>query len=529
MPDKTYDLAIRGGALYDGTGNPPYRGDVLIGGDMLTVSTSPGHDLNVRQTIDASDLAVAPGFIDMHAHSALMILANPRHEPKVRQGITTELIGVDGNSYAPFRSQTDFRDFVRLNSGLDGDPAVDVNWSSVDDYLACYDQRVGVNIAYIVGNSPLRISSVGWGDGAATSAHLADMRQLLAEALEQGSFGLSTGLDYPPGEYANTDELVALAEVAASHGGVYHTHVRNRLGDRFLDPLREAIDIGRRSGVPVHITHLYRRVWHTRPATAIIQLLEDARSEQIDVTFDSYPYKYGSSRLVMMLPPWTHVGGPNEIIKVLESADGRRRVRADMKPRGSSWQEIWLTNFRNDDNQQFEGLSVSEISKLRDEKDEIETVCNLLLEEEMRISFVNEASEGFTRSKFLTHPLGMIGSDGLLIGDYPSPRTYGTFPELVGEFSRDEGFLSLPDAIRRMTSFAAQRLGLQDRGLLRTGMKADVVVFDPGTIGSPATRTSPKLFPTGIEYVIVNGVPVVSSGEHTGALPGRALKSGDSI
>lgn len=529
MPATTYDLAIRGGSLYDGTGNPPYQGDVLIERDTLTVRPSRQQDFHASRTIDASGLAVAPGFIDMHAHSALMVLANPRHEPKVRQGITTELIGVDGNSYAPFRSESDFRDFVRLNAGLDGDPAVHVDWSSVESYLACYDHRVSVNIAYIVGNSPLRISSVGWSDGAATASDLADMRRLMDESLEQGSFGLSTGLDYPPGEYADTDELVALAEIVATHGGIYHTHVRNRLGDRFLDPLREAIDIGRRSGVAVHITHLYRRVWHTRPASAIIQLLEDARSEGIDVTFDSYPYKYGSSRLVMMLPPWTHVGGPKEIVKVLENAAGRRRIREDMKPRGSSWQEIWLTNFQAQDNLRFEGLSVSEISKLRDEEDEIETVCNLLLEEEMRISFVNEASEGFTRSRFLTHPLGMIGSDGLLIGEHPSPRTYGTFPELLGEFSRDEGFLPLTDAIRRMTSFAAQRLGLQDRGLLRTGMKADVVVFDPGTVGSPATRTRPKLFPTGVEHVIVNGVPVIMSGEHTGALPGRALKSGDPI
>ena len=524
MPEETYDLVISDVEIYDGTGNERYPGAVAVKDG--TISVKRGREpIPSRRTIEGNGRCLAPGFIDLHAHSALMLLANPQHEPKLLQGVTTELIGVDGNSYAPFREAQHFEDFKLLNAGLDGDPDVEVAYSSVSDYLASYDGRVAVNIAYIVGNSPLRINSVGWGTDEAGPRQRADMRAQLKDALEEGAFGLSTGLDYPPGEFASTDELVALSEVVADVGGIYHTHVRNRLGDRFLDPLREAIEIGRRSGSAVHITHLYRRVWHTRPAAALLELLEEAKAEGIDVTFDTYPYKYGSSRLVMVIPTWAHEHGPHELVRLLGRRDTRERLREEMGPRGSSWQEMWLTNFRVPHNRVFEGRSVAEISVLRGDADPIDTVCDLLVEEDLRLSFVNEGAEGFTRSKFLTHPLGMIGSDGLLLGENPSPRTYGTFPEVLGEFSRDEGFLRLSDAIRRMTSYAAMRLGLRDRGLIRDGLAADLVLFDPGSVASPATRADPRRFPSGIDMVVVNGQVAVEDGEPTGVLAGRALRS----
>ena len=519
------DLLIAGGLVVDGSGDDGFPGAVGVEGDQVRVFRGDVSRLVAARTIDAGGRVVCPGFIDMHAHSGLVLLAEPAHEPKVRQGVTTEVIGVDGNSYAPFRSAGDLADFVRLNAGLDGDPELGQRWSTVDDYLRVFDRRVAVNVAYVIGNSPLRINGVGWEDRPATPAQLQDMRAMLREGMEEGAFGVSTGLDYPPGSYADTDELVALAAQAARLGGIYHTHVRYGLGDRFLDPFREAIEIGRRSEVPVHITHLYQRVPVAGSAGDMLALVEAARQEGLDVTFDSYPYTLSSTRLLIVLPQWAQEGGPRRLAEVLGSAEGRRRLRAEVRPRGPSWQEMWLTNFRRERNHRFEGRSVAEVAAMLDVP-EVDAVCDLLLDEDLRVCYVTAGGNGTTLPRFVAHPQSMVGSDAVLLGEHPSPRTYGTFPVILSEFVRMEGFLSLPEAVRKMTSFPAWRLGLADRGLLRDGMRADVVVFDPATVTAPATRSAPRQFPTGIDTVIVNGRVVIDGGRHTGALAGRALRRG---
>ena len=266
------ELLIGNGLIIDGTGSPGYYGGVGVEGDVVRVLRGDLSSVEAARTIDATGHVVCPGFIDMHAHSGLVLLSEPRHEPKVRQGITTELIGVDGNSYAPFRSREAFRRFVELNSGLDGNPSLPGNWSTVESYLNMFDRRAAVNIAYIVGNSPVRIGAIGWEDTPATASDIANMKAMVREAMEEGAFGLSTGLDYPPGSFADTDELVELSNQVAALGGIYHTHVRYRMGDQFLDPFKEAIEIGRRSGVPVHITHFYQRVPSRGGARRLIQL-----------------------------------------------------------------------------------------------------------------------------------------------------------------------------------------------------------------------------------------------------------------
>ena len=241
---------IENGMIIDGTGNPGYYGSVGVEDGHLTVFRGTVRDVDATRTIDAAGLVICPGFIDMHAHSGLVLLADPLHEPKVRQGVTTELIGVDGNSYAPFRSQEDFRHFVELNSGLDGNPTLPGSWSTVEQYLSMFDRKSSVNIAYILGNSPVRIDAIGWESTPATDRDIQNMKSMIREAMQEGAVGLSTGLDYPPGGYASTDELVSLSEQVAELGGIYHTHVRYKSGDMFLDPFREAIEIGQRSGVP---------------------------------------------------------------------------------------------------------------------------------------------------------------------------------------------------------------------------------------------------------------------------------------
>ena len=519
------DLLIHGGLVVDGTGNPGFYGDIAVEGERVHVLRGDTRAIEAGRRIDATGHVVCPGFIDMHAHSGLVILAEPEHEAKVRQGVTTELIGVDGNSYAPFSSHDDFLRFVQINSGLDGNPPLPGRWSTVEQYLDMFSQRVAVNVVYIVGNSPLRIGALGWDDRPATRDEVANMRALLRTAMEEGAFGMSTGLDYPPGSYADTAELTELSREAARLGGIYHTHVRYSLGDRFLDPFREALDIGRGSDVPVHITHFYHRTTSPGGASRMLDLVEGARESGLNVTFDSYPYNLSSTRLTILLPQWTHSGGPETLTEVLRDPKNRAKLRADMGPRASSWGDMWLTNFHKPANHRFEGRSIQQTADMLD-RDPVDVVCDLLVDEALEVSYVSAGGNLATLPKFVSHPLSMVGSDALLIGDFPSPRTYGCFPIILSEFVREERFMALPDAIRKMTSFPAQRLGLPDRGLLRDGFKADVVVFDPKTVKTPATRTQPKQFPVGIDYVIVNGKVVVDGGRHTGVLAGRALRRG---
>ena len=517
------DLLIQDGLIIDGSGNPGYYGSVGVEDGELRVFRGAARDLEAARVIDASGLVVCPGFIDMHAHSGLVLLSEPEHHPKVRQGVTTELIGVDGNSYAPFRSHDDFLRFVEINSGLDGNPPLPGSWSTVEQYLNMFDRKSAVNVAYILGNSPVRIDAIGWESTPATDQDIANMKAMIREAMEEGALGLSTGLDYPPGGYASTDELVALSEQVAELGGIYHTHVRYKSGDMFMDPFKEAIEIGERSGVPVHITHFYQKMPTRGGAPQLLGLVEDAAESGQDVTFDSYPYSLGSTRILIVFPDWVHEGGPESLKAMLSDDDVRARLREEIVPRAQTWHDMWLTYFKRPENHRYEGRSIAEIAESR-KQHPVDALCDLLVEEDLQTCYVSEGLNAKTLPSFVAHPLSMVGSDAVLLGDFPSPRTYGCFPVILAEYVREERQLSLPDAIRKMTSFPAQRLGLQDRGLLRDGMNADITVFDPNSVRTPATRTEPKQFPIGIEYVIVNGTPVVDGGQHTGALPGRAVR-----
>jgi N-acyl-D-amino-acid deacylase len=527
---RTVDLLLEGGTIVDGSGRPGYPGRVGIDGDRL-VLPGPGDGVRARRTFDASGHVVAPGFIDLHSHGGLVMLAEPRHEPKVRQGVTTEVIGVDGNAYAPFPDPADLRDFVVLNAGLDGRPELAYDWATVAEYLARFDRRVAVNVAYVVGNSPLRIAALGWDDVEAGPGAIADQRARLREAMEDGAFGLSTGLDYPPGAYATTAELAAVAEEAARLGGIYHTHVRYPLGDGFLDPFREAIEIGRRSGAAVHLTHFDHRATYPGPPDRMLALVDDARAEGLDVTFDLYPSEWASTRLLIMLPTWVQAGGVGPLRQRLADRTVRGRIRDGLRARGRmfagdrSWDEVRIGALTRPEHLRWEGRTLGDVMRATG-RDAVDAICDLLLAEDLR---VNEVTPGPHRDgirPFLQHPASMIGSDGVLIGEKPSPRTYGSYPRILGELVREERWLGLEAAVHRMTGAPAARLGLRDRGRIADGLAADLVVFDPTTIRSPATYEDPRRFPEGIALVLVNGVPVVDGGMHTGATPGRALRRG---
>ncbi|MEO6578265.1 MAG: D-aminoacylase [Candidatus Limnocylindria bacterium] len=527
-----YDLLIEHGIVVDGTGEPGFPAAVGVRRGRLEVLLGPTDDVAAARRVDAAGHVVAPGFIDLHSHSGLMIFADPNHEPKVRQGITTEVIGVDGLSYAPIPDLADLEALAHINAGLDGRPDIAYDWSSVESYLDRLDGlRPSLNLAFMVGNSALRIGAIGWEEVEASAADVANMRAMLREAMEQGALGITSGLDYPPGAYATTEELAELTAEAARAGGFYHTHVRYDLGDRYLDPFREAIEIGRRADGPSHITHFYHRQTFPDGPGPMLALVDDARGAGLDVTFDTYPYEWASTRLLIMIPPWVQAGGPMRTKERLADAGVRDRIRRGMAERGvlfagrRAWDDVRIGAFTAPELVRWEGRTLGDVIAERGD-DPVDVLCDLLLAEDLRVNQVTPGPWTETLRDFIRHPIGMIGTDSTFVGAKPSPRTYGSFPRVLGQFVREEALLSLEEAIRSMTSAPAARLGLRDRGTIRDGAVADLVVFDPDRVRSNATYEEPRQFPDGIAYVIVDGNIVIDGDLHTGARPGRVLRRG---
>jgi N-acyl-D-amino-acid deacylase len=541
QPSRRYELLVLDATVVDGTGAPGFAAAVgatreqpgasarlVVLHEPAAIDDAIGRAARV---LHANGKVVAPGFIDLHSHSGLMILADPRHEPKVRQGVTTEVIGIDGLSYAPILEPDRLAALVEMNAGLDGDPGLELDWNSVGSYLDRFDRGMGVNVAMLVGNSALRLSTTGWDEVEPGAANLAAMRSVLREAMEEGAYGLSSGLDYPPGSYASTGELADLASVAARLGGFYHSHVRYTLGDRFLDPFREAIDIGRRGASPSHITHFYHRSTFPGTPEQMLELVDDARDDGLDVTFDAYPYEWASTRLLITIPPWVQAGGPGPTKERLADRTVRDRIRGEMRERGVLYagnggiSDIRLGYFARAENLAYEGRTLGDVGRERG-GDLVDVLCDLLLAEGLRLNQVTPGPNTDGIRRFYQHPVAMVGTDSTFVGAKPSPRTYGSYPRILGQFVRDEALLTLKGAVAKMTSMPAARLGLKDRGRIADGFVADLVVFDPETVRSNATYDEPRRFPDGIEQVIVNGVLVVEDGAHTGALPGRALRRG---
>ena len=518
------DILIHNGTILDGTGNPGYKGAVGIDGDTISLHRGDLSDIEAHRYIDAEGYVVSPGFVDLHSHAGLTILGAPHHDPKVRQGVTTELVGIDGISHAPFKTTEELERYIWLDSGLNGYPPMPPDWLTVSELLSKYESTVAVNVAYILGNSPVRIWSVGWEQRPANNAEIANMRSVVRECMEEGAYGISTGLDYPPGAYASTEELIELSDESARLGGFYHTHTRASLKEQgVLAPWEESIEIGRRSGIPIHLTHFRQGYQGDGSHLDYLGLVDNARIEGLDVTFDCYTYPYSGTTITIGLPHWAKDGGPERLMAALRDPDDRSRMKKEITI--DRLENNWLTNFTKEANKIYDGLLITEIANLRNQ-DPADALFDLLLDENLGISTVGLGTNPQTLPAFVSHPAGMVASDAILFGEYPNPRTYGCFPVVLAEFVRAEKQLRLPEAIRKMTSFPAQRLGLKDSGLIKDGYKADIVLFNPETVKAPATKENPKQYPIGIDYVIVNGKIVIDDGNNTGVTPGRALRRG---
>ena len=516
------DLLIRNGRVVDGSGQTWFRASVGITGDEITIMRGDTSSIQAGRIIDASRYVICPGFIDMHSHSELKMLSEPSHEAKVRQGVTTEALGMDGLSYAPI-SPGNLENLLDYLAAVNGRPPSQVRWGSVKEFLDLFDRRVACNVVYMVPHAAIRVEAMGWEDRLPTQAELRHMQELARQGMRDGAFGFSTGLTYPPGAYSDTDELVAVCDAIKEFGGFYMTHARYSLGDRLLDPFREAIEVGRRSGVPAHISHYHSPV--DGMGERMVALVDEGRDSGVDVTFDQYPYAAASTVLHSLLPYWVHAGGPSALLERIKNQDVRDQLGEAINPMwGLSLDHYIFSHIGSAKNQEWEGRSLTDLARSQG-KEMVDAVCDLLIEENLEVAFVARTGNPDNIRTIVRHPAQMVGSDGLLTGEMPNPRSYGTFPYILGQFVREEGLLSLEEAVRKMSAIPAQRLGLQDRGIIRDGMKADIVVFDPERVAATATFEQPKQYPLGIDYVLVNGKLVVDSGEHTGVLPGRAIRS----
>lgn len=507
------DILFRDARIVDGSGEPSFTADVAVrDGRIVHIGEQVG--VTSARVIDAAGRVLCPGFIDVHAHSDLSLLTEPRNEPKVRQGVTTELLGADGLSYAPLSAER-LQEVRRYLAGLYGDPEVDVPSTSVRAFLARLDGQIATNAFYVVPHQALRLAVRGWSGGPATVDELVQMGDLLREGLDDGALGLGTGTDYFPHGTCTTQELVALANVVTERNGVFVVHVRyNALGA--MDAVREVIEVAERSGVRVLISHLRN--------AEVLPLIDEAREHGLDIQFDTYPYNAGSSVLLSYLPFWAHEGGPDDLLERLRDGTVRDRLRAERHPRLSrDLDTIVIANVGDAAAlQQYLGRSLGSIMRERGQHDPVDTVCDFLLETDLAAGFIAHGGTEKSLQACMRHPAHMASTDAILVGR-PHPRSYGTYPRYLGRYVRELGVLGLEQCVKKMTSVPAQCFGLADRGLIGQQLAADLVLFDPETVLDRATYEDPRQYPDGISHVVVNGELVIDAGVHTGALPGRVI------
>jgi N-acyl-D-amino-acid deacylase len=529
-----YDLVIRNGTVYDGSGAAPFVGDVAVVGDRISTVGPPGLARG-RHEIDASGLAVAPGFINVLSWASESLIEDGRSQSNIRQGVTLEVLG-EGWSMGPLHESMKEERVARQ-----GHIRYDIAWDTLGEYLEFLEKRgVSSNVASFIGATTVRIYVLAYEDRAPTSDELARMRMLVREAMEEGAVGLSSALIYAPACYADADELIALAEVAAEYGGLYISHIRNE-GDRLLEAIDELVDVARRTGIAAEIYHLKvsgQSNWDKLDHA--VARIEAARAEGLQITADMYTYPASSTGLSAALPPWVHEGGHRAMVKRLQDPILRERVRREMAGAEEDWEStfraagsaegVLLVGLRTDELKPLIGKTLAEVAKVRGKSPE-ETLMDLIVEDDSDVGAIYFTMSEENVRRQIALPWVSFGSDGasqapegVFLKSSTHPRAYGNFARLLGKYVRDEQVIPLEEAIRRLTRLPAENLKLRRRGSLAAGHYADIAVFDPETIQDRATFEHPHQYATGVNHVLVNGTLVLEDGEHTGATPGRVVR-----
>src|SRR5438477_1513239 len=528
-----FDVIIRGGTVYDGTGAEPKNVDVAIRGDRIA-EIGDLKTAKVKTVVDASGLAVAPGFINMLSWSNESLIEDGRSQSEIRQGVTTEIMG-EGESMGPVNDRVR-EHMLRQQSDI----KYEIKWNTLAEYLRYLEARgVSCNVASFIGATTIRENVIGFEDKRPTPEQLDQMRELVRKEMEAGALGIGTSLIYPPAFYAKTDELIELCKVAAKYQGKYISHMRSE-GNRLLEALDELLRISREAGIPAEVYHIKaagQPNWGK--IDNLLSQIEAAQKEGLKITADMYTYTAGGTGLDACLPPWTEDGGYPALFKRLRDPATRQKIKAQVQTPSDEWENMYLaaggpehillSQFKSQKLKPLTGKTLAEVAKMRG-KDPIDTAMDLIAEDGSRIGTIYFMISEANIKKELAKPWISFGSDeasqapdGVFLKSNPHPRAYGNFARVLGKYVRDEKVLLMSDAIHRLSGLPATNLGLDHRGFLKEGMFADVVVFDPATITDHATFEKPHQYATGVKHVFVNGVQVIKNGEHTGAEPGRAL------
>ncbi|MFE7396657.1 amidohydrolase family protein [Streptomyces sp. NPDC057557] len=538
------DLVIRNAHVVDGTGTPAHRADVAIGDGRIAEihpEHAPGPRPTGRRTLDADGLALSPGFIDMHAHSDLALLRDPDHSAKAAQGVTLEVLGQDGLSYAPVDDRT-LAEVRRTITGWNGDGSdLDFDWRTVGEYLDRLDRNfdgrgIAVNAAYLVPQGTVRMYAMGWEDRPATDAELTRMKELVAQGMADGAVGMSSGLTYTPGMYADDAELTELCRVVAGYGGYYCPHHRS-YGAGALGAYEEMVQLTGNAGCALHLAHATMNFGVNKGrAPDLLALLDDALDAGADISLDTYPYTPGCTTLVAMLPSWASEGGPESILARLADDATAERIRHHLEVLGSDgchgvpieWDTIEISGVGAPGLAGHVGRTVAESARLRGEAPWV-TARRLLIEDRLGSTILQHVGHEENVRQIMRHRVHTGGSDGILQGAKPHPRAYGTFPQYLGRYVRELGILSLEECVAHLTSRPAKRLRLTDRGHVREGYRADLVLFDPATVAAGSTFEEPRTLPTGIPHVLIDGRFVIEDGRRTQVLAGKAVRGGGRV
>lgn len=529
---QSFDVLIKGGTVYDGAGGEPRHLDVAIRGDRI-VEIGTLRKARANTVVDATGLAVAPGFINMLSHSETSLIVDGRSMSELKQGVTTQIFGE--GSMGPLTLEMKARRIAQQ-----GDIKYDITWTTLAEYLAYLEKRgISQNVASFIGAPTLREYVIGLQDKAATPEQLDKMRELVRQEMEAGALGITTALIYPPATFAKTEELIELSKVAAKYKGKYIAHIRSE-ADQLAEAVEETIRISREAGLPAEIYHLKasgRENWSK--LDRVLAMIEEARRSGLQITADMYTYTAGATGLNSCMPPWVYDGGSDAAYRRLEDPETREKIAAAMRAPSNNWENLYmlagspdrilLVGFKSEALKPLTGKTLADVARMRG-KDPVETIMDLVLEDRSRIGTVYFMMDEENVKKQIRQPWVSFGSDaasmapeGVFLKSSTHPRAYGNFARLLGKYVREERVIPLTEAVRRLSGLPATNLGLDHRGFLEPGMFADVVVFDPDTITDVATYEKPQQYSVGVKHVFVNGVQVLRDGEHTGAKPGRAL------